>query len=89
MLDFYADWWGACKKLDADTFSNNKVLDFSKENLISIKINTDSEEGANLSTEYNIHSLPTLVYINFLNEEVDRIIGYLPPEDYLKKLIHH
>ena len=38
MLDFYADWWGACKRLDADTFTDSDVINFSEKNLISIKI---------------------------------------------------
>ena len=29
MLDFYAVWWGPCKMLDANTFSNDNVINYS------------------------------------------------------------
>ncbi len=86
MLDFYADWWGACKRLDADTFADSDVVNFSEKNLISVKVDIDTKEGSEISTEYNIQSLPTIVFINSYNDELDRIIGYISSEKYLKRL---
>jgi len=86
MLDFYADWWGACKRLDADTFTNTEVINFSEKSLISLKVDVDTKEGSEISTEYNIQSLPTIVFVNSSNDELDRIIGYMAPETYLKRL---
>ena len=34
MLYFYADWWGPCKMLDADTFLNQNVANYTNQNFI-------------------------------------------------------
>ena len=52
LLDFETDWWTWCDRLDNDTFSNEKIIDFANDNLISLKI--DAEKGLiNLNVDKN------------------------------------
>ena len=45
MIYFYADWWGPCKMLDANTYSNNSVIDYIHNTFIPFKINAESKQG--------------------------------------------
>lgn len=84
LLDFYSDNWGGCVRLDAETFTNNDVIEFSKKHFISLKYDAwyDST-GKELFSNYNGHGIPLLVFINSKGEEVDRIVGFKPHDEYL------
>ena len=86
-LDFYSDNWGACVRLDAETLSNNEVISFSKENFLSLKLKPWSKrKHSELFDTMKGKGLPLLVYLNNNGEEIDRILGYLPPYEYLKRI---
>ena len=72
--------------LDADTFSNPKVAQHAAKNLISLKVDVDKKEGSNLFSTFNGTVMPTLIFLDGSGNEVDRIIGYLPPEEYQAKV---
>ena len=71
-----------CSRLDADTFSDAAVID-ELSGMINVKINAASEKGRILAETYQIQGVPQLVFIDKKGQEIDRIVGYLPPEDYL------
>lgn len=52
------------------------------ENLISLKVDVDKKEGSDLFAIFNGTAMPTLIFLDGAGNEVDRIIGYLPPEQY-------
>ena len=56
------------------------------ENLISIKVDVDRKEGSDLFSTFNGTVMPTLVFLDGSGNEVDRIIGYLPSEQYQAKV---
>ena len=72
--------------MDTDTFSNSEVAQHATENLISVKVDVDKKEGSDLFSTFNGTAMPTLIFLDASGNEVDRIIGYLPPEQYLVKL---
>tara|TARA_B100000945_G_scaffold312717_1_gene307651 strand:+ start:1429 stop:2316 length:888 start_codon:yes stop_codon:yes gene_type:complete len=73
-------------RLDADTFTNEEVQAFSKENFISLKINASDKVGNSLFKKYNCKGLPHLLFIENNGNEIDRIIGYHEPGEYLTKI---
>ena len=86
-LDFYSDNWGACKQLEAVTLSDSKVIDFAKDNLISIKLDAWYDSiGIDLFNKYNGSYIPLLVFLNNKGEEVERVVGYKNPTEFLKIL---
>ena len=84
MLDFYSDGWGACVRLDAETFKDSDVISFSNSNLISLKLKPwEDEKASKLFDKYNGQSIPLIVFLNKDGDEVDRIIGFYPAKEYL------
>ena len=83
-LDFYSDNWGACKQLEVVTLSNKDVLNFAKDNLISIKLDAWYDSiGIELFNKFNGTYIPLLVFLNNNGEEVERVVGYKNPTEFL------
>ena len=77
LIDFYANWCGPCKMLAP-------ILEKVESDLKVIKVDTDEYEE--LSREYGIMSIPTLVLLE-KGKEVKRNVGLLDKnslEDFLK-----
>ena len=84
MIEFYADWCNWCRRLDADTFS---VPEVQRElaRFVSIKLNGE-KGGAELAARFGIDSYPTLIFLDPNGKEMDRILGYLPPDRFLRRV---
>ena len=65
---------------------NPEVQAFSSEHLISLKYNANEEIGNQLYKEYNCQFVPHMLFVDSKGIEVDRIIGFLSPTEYLLRL---
>ena len=72
--------------LDANTFSNNEVIQFINQNLINIKIDAETEYGSALFAEFEGTGFPLLLFINENRNEVDRFYGFYEPKAFLDKV---
>jgi thiol:disulfide interchange protein DsbD len=63
LLDMWAEWCEACKKMDATTFQDPLVMAEIENNWIPLKMDlTELDEASEkIQTHYSIQSLPTLV----------------------------
>lgn len=90
MIDLYADWCVACKKLDLETFSNERVAAKLKESFIVARLDftQETEESENFSERYNILGLPTILFLNVDQSEISdsRISGFLTADEFLKHI---
>jgi len=84
MADFYADWCGWCKRMDRDTYTDQKVIRLSQQ-FIPVRVNSD-REGANAARQYGVTGLPTVLFINSSGRVEDTINGYLPPANFATEL---
>ena len=46
----------------------------------------DSAANDDLTERYNIHSIPSFVFVDEDGDEIDRIVGYMPPAEYLAEM---
>ena len=86
MIDFYTDWWFACKLLDANTFTDSDVIAYLKDNFISLKIDGETKYGSQLFNEYKGSGYPLLLFLDSNKNEIDRFYGSYDASAFLKKL---
>jgi thioredoxin-related protein len=86
MIDFFTDWCRWCDTLDAKTYSDPKVGEFIKGHVIPYKIDAEKGEGIDLAKKYGVRAFPTVLLIKVSGEEIDRLLGYMPPKEFLETL---
>lgn len=62
------------------------MIKFAEENLISYHLNSDSTEGRELRKKFNVRGIPSFVFVDDDGNEIDRIVGYMPPKEYLAEM---
>ena len=62
LLDFETDWCVWCDRLDADTYTDERVIEFAKQNLISKKIDAEKDSGPE-PVSYTHLTLPTILLV--------------------------
>lgn len=90
VIDFYADWCIACHELENFVFSNPAVAGELKK-FVRLRVDaTDMMAPAvrQILEQYGVFGLPIVVFLDGNGEEVEeaRVIGYVPPAEFLKSL---
>jgi len=85
MIDFYTDWCGWCKKLDADTYTDKSVVAISGK-FVNVKIDAEKNDGPELAKKYGVSGFPTLVFVDGKGDVVSKIVGYQGPKDFANSL---
>ncbi len=80
LIDFTAEWCGWCKKLEAEVFPKREMIALSKQ-FVCIRI--DGDQRADLKAKYAVDGYPTAVILEHDGQELMRIGGYKPAEDYI------
>jgi thioredoxin-related protein len=83
MMEFYTDWCSWCRRLEADTFTDPAVLALLRE-VVPIRVDAEGS-GEELARQYGVDSYPTIVFVDGQGNEVDRILGYLPPAQFVEQ----
>lgn len=52
LIDIYTDWCGWCKKMDAEAYSNQQLIQYISENYYPVKFNAEQREDV----EFNEHT---------------------------------
>jgi thiol:disulfide interchange protein DsbD len=91
IIDFYADWCIPCKELDALTFSDEKVIQVSKEfdTYKADMTKSLSPEVEKLREKYSIIGVPTVLLLDQNGQEKYRITGFVNAEEFLDIISKH
>ena len=85
LVNFYADWCVWCKRLESTTLRDAKVATVLQNKVVPLSLDVDGD-GRELSNEYRVDGLPTIVVLDAGGEEIGRIPGYMPPDSFLERV---
>ncbi|MDU4890826.1 MAG: thioredoxin [Clostridium sp.] len=83
LVDFYATWCGPCQRLSPVLEDLQEDFD-GKAKFYKL----DIDESRALARKFSVMSVPTMIILKD-GHPVDRMIGYMPPEDIKNKLAKH
>ncbi len=83
LVDFFTSWCSWCKKMDAETYTDSRVINRS-ESLVCVKV--DGDARGDLIAKYKVDGYPTIVFLNPDGSEKHRVVGYKGPDDFLKDI---
>jgi hypothetical protein len=84
MVDVYSDHCGQCGDMDRELWETPTGAALA-EGMVAIKIASDKPEGIPLQRRYPILGLPALLFLRPDGSEVDRLIGYRNPRQFIEE----
>ncbi len=88
MLDFYADWCIACKEMETQTFTDNRVKQaLANVMLLQADVTENSQENQALLAHFNLVGPPAVLFFTHQQEATaHRVIGYQDAATFLASL---
>jgi len=84
LVDFYTDWCGWCKKLDAEVYTDERVEKLLAEAFICVKVDGDTE--TELVGKYEVDGYPTVIILDADGVRLKTIGGFEPADLFLIEL---
>ena len=81
IVDFYTDWCKWCKIADESTFTDPRVMALTRK-FVFARIN--AEVDTNTARRFGVNGYPTVILLKKGGAEVDRIVGYERPEEFVR-----
>jgi thiol:disulfide interchange protein DsbD len=88
LLDFTAEWCGACKELARHTFADPSVMKEASR-FVAVQVDATSDDDPaidEIKDKYGVVGLPTVILLGANGQERARITEFVPPEQFLSTL---
>lgn len=73
-----------CRKMERDTFSNQKVISGIQQSCIPVTVAAERNEA--LVKKFRVNSYPTTVIISPKSGVLDYMVGYVGPDEFSRRL---
>lgn len=93
LVDFYTDWCGYCKKMDAETYANEKVIQYLNSKYVLVKINPEksgdlkykgnSYTNNSFTRSVGVTGYPSTLFIESDEELITLVPGYINTTEFL------
>ena len=80
-LFFWAEWCKFCEKMEKETLNEPQIVSYLKENFITVKVNSDTEQS--IANKYFVQGLPTAWFVGEQGEKISNLPGYVSSEMFL------
>jgi len=81
MLYFWATWCKFCRKLESEVFPDPQVNALLRQNFVLVAVNVDTDKR--VSSKYGVQYPPAMIFITPREEVLERVMGYVPKDDFL------
>ena len=89
VVDVYTDWCGWCKKLDKDVYTDKRVQELIAKDFIPVKINPEhGSRNKQLAEKFGVRAYPHIVFLDGDGKKIGEISGYVPADEFAKRLEH-
>lgn len=97
LVDVYTDWCGWCKKMDKETFTDPKVVEYINSKFYAVKMNAEDTQRsfefmgkkyteAEMAIAMRVRSYPNFVIIEPKLQNIAQLPGYRQPSEFLAGL---
>ncbi|MCS6968331.1 MAG: thioredoxin fold domain-containing protein [Cytophagales bacterium] len=85
---FYTNWCMPCQKIMQEGFYDSNFVAYAQRNYLAYALDGESliTEGKKLALMYNVHFFPMILVFTPQGKEVERMDGYLKPDELLALL---
>lgn len=97
LVDVYTDWCGWCKKMDKETFTDPKVVEYINSKFYAVKLNAEDTQRtfefmgktyneAQMAAAMRVNSYPNFVIIEPKLQNIAQLPGYRQPVEFVAAL---
>ena len=84
LVDYFTTWCVPCKKMDATTWIDPRVVAWVDENAVAVHF--DAEIETDLAKQHKIATFPTTLLLRADGTEIDRLTGYKSTDELLTEI---
>jgi len=84
LLFFHSSKCGGCRKTESMTFADGHVAELIEKCCAPVSLDVTADQG--LTARYKIEWTPTFIIADSEGVELERWVGFLPPEDFIPQM---
>ena len=79
-----SEYCGACKQFEAETFTNETVIENLNKNFILVSIDVDNQKTE--TRNFRIRATPTEIFLDSNGTEIKKLLGYRTNQTFLDEI---